>query len=176
MPRPLTSLLSATGVLLVLCSAGAAEAQSATANATSSATLLRPVSVSSTSNLSFGRIVLPSAGTGVVSVGTASDSVSASSGASALSGATTSRAAFSISGEGGQAVSVSVPASVVMTNAASGSITVTLTSSVAGSTTLSGTLGAAGTATFFVGGSFNASSTTSTGAYSGTFAVTVAYQ
>lgn len=176
MLRQLPRLISAMGALLVLCIAGAAQAQPATANATSSATLLRPVSISANSNLSFGRIVLPSSGTGVVTVGTGSDTVVASSGAAALTGATTSRAAFSISGEGGQAVSVSVPSTVVMTNPSSASITVTLTSSVAGSTTLSGTLGAAGSASFFVGGSFNASSTTSTGAYSGTFTVTVAYQ
>lgn len=159
-----------------LAAAEPAYAQSATASASSSATLLRPVALSATANLAFGRIVLPSSGTGSVSIANSADTVSASGGAVALAGGSPSRAAFSVSGEGGQAISVSVPATVTMTGPSSSTMVVTLSSSVASSTNLSGSLGAAGSATFYVGGSFAPTSTTTTGAYSGTFTVTVAYQ
>ncbi|MBU6394876.1 MAG: DUF4402 domain-containing protein [Sphingomonadales bacterium] len=164
---------AALGALFLATSA---QAQSASATATSSATLLRPVALSSSANLAFGRIVLPGSGTGSVTIGTAADTVSATGGAVALSGGSPSRAAFSVSGEGGQTVTVSVPASVTMSGPSSSTMAVTLTSSVSGSTTLSGSLGAAGSATFYVGGSFAPTATTTTGAYSGTFTVTVAYQ
>lgn len=171
MKRPLALSIAILGTAL----SGQAWAQSATATATSSATLLRPVAVSSSANLVFGRIVLPSSGTGTVTLGAASDTVTAAGGAAALAG-TTSRAAFSIAGEGGQAVTVSVPATVTMSGPSASSIAVSLTSSVSGSTSLSGSAGAAGSASFFVGGSFSVPSAAATGAYSGTFTVTVAYQ
>lgn len=167
-------LALSVGALAVAEPAHAQAVSSATA--TSSATLLRPVALSSSTNLAFGRIVLPSSGTGAVSIGTAADSVTASGGAVALSGGSPSRATFSISGEGGQAVTVTVPATVTMSGPSSSTLVVTLASSVSGSTNLSGALGAAGSATFYVGGSFAPTATTTTGAYSGTFTVTVAYQ
>ncbi|WP_054120431.1 DUF4402 domain-containing protein [Novosphingobium sp. AAP93] len=172
----LSKLIAASLGTLLFSTQAHAGTESASATVTSSATLLRPVALSSSANLAFGRIVLPSSGTGSVTIGTSADTVAASGGAVALAGGSPSRAAFSVSGEGGQAVTVTVPATVTMSGPSSSTMAVTLTSSVSGSTNLSGSLGAAGSATFYVGGSFAPTATTTTGAYSGTFTVTVAYQ
>ena len=91
-----------------------------------------------------------------------------------LNGITPTAAQFGVTGEGGQAVTVSVPATITM--AGSGpNITVTTSATGSGVQTLSGALGAAGTLTVRVGGSFPLTSTTASGSYSGTFTVTVAY-
>ena len=79
------------------------------------------------------------------------------------------RAAYNVTGEAGQTFSISVPTSFAMAHATAPSITVNLTPE-ATSGTLTG-----GAATFGVGGSFDISDTTATGAYSGNFTVTVAY-
>jgi hypothetical protein len=95
-------------------------------------------------------------------------------GATAFSPPTPARAGFTVSGEGGQAISVSVPASFTLSNGGAGSLTIT-TSNTATSPILSNSLGAAGTYAFYVGGGFSVSSTTPVGSYSGTYLVTVAY-
>ncbi len=91
-----------------------------------------------------------------------------------LSG-TSSRATYTVGGEGAQAFSITVPANFSMTRSGGAeTIVVTLTAS-ATSGTLSGALASSGTATFGVGGSMDLTSSTATGAYSGTFNVTVQY-
>jgi hypothetical protein len=157
-------------------SAGQAFAAPNTSSATSSAssTIIQPVTIAKDSDLAFGRIVKPASGTGTVAIANTADGVNAT-GAVALSGITTSRAKFTISGEGGQVVSVSVPASVTMTNGTD-ALNVTLTGDLPATPTLSGSLGATGTAALNVGGSFDLASTAKTGVYTGTFQVDVAYQ
>lgn len=153
-----------------------ASAQStANATATGSVTIVQPLTITKDADMAFGRIVRPSTGTGTVSLANTSDAVSATAGAVALTGITTSRAKFTINGEGAQAVTLTVPASFDMLNGTD-SLTVTLSPDLTSPVTLSGTLGAAGSASLNVGGSFSLPSTTPTGVYSGTFQVTVAYQ
>lgn len=154
----------------------AANAQSsATASANGSTTIVRPITITNTADLAFGRIVKPSTGTGTVAIADNADTVSAASGAVALSGITTSRAKFDIAGEGGQVISVAVPASFDMANGGD-TITVTLDPDLGSTTTLSGALAAAGSASLNVGGTFNVPAATPTGLYSGSFSVTVQYQ
>ena len=147
---------------------------SASTSASGSVTLLRPITITKTADLEFGRVVKPSTGTGTVSMTNASDAVTAASGAVAISGITTSRAKFTIDGEGGQGVSVTVPATFNIVNGAV-TITVTTTQNLGASTTLNNALGSAGSATLDVGGSFNVPSTNATGLYTGTLNVSVAY-
>ena len=147
---------------------------SASTSASGSVTLLRPITITKTADLEFGRVVKPSSGTGTVSMTNTSDATSAGSGAVAISGITTSRAKFTIDGEGGQGVSVTVPATFPITNGTD-TITVTTTQNLGASTTLSNALGAAGSASLNVGGSFSVPSANTTGLYTGTLNVSVAY-
>jgi hypothetical protein len=136
------------------------------------ATIIRSIAIAKTSDLVFGRVVKPLSGAGTVTI-------DATSGARTLSGAqgldtpTPSRAAFNVTGEGGQVFSVTVPATFDMTGPQT--MTVTTTSSVGATATLSSSLGSAGSLTVGVGGTAPINASTPNGDYSGSFIVTVAY-
>ena len=165
----------ATSVLAVALP-GVAHAQStASASASGSTTIVRPITITKTADMAFGTIVKPSSGTATIQLPSSGDTVSATGGAAAVSGGTLSRAKFAIGGEGGQAVSISVPASFNM-SMGSDTIAVTLTPDLAASVNLSNAAGSSGSATLNVGGQFSLPSTQATGVYSGSFTVTVAYQ
>lgn len=148
---------------------------SASQSTTGTATIIRPITLAKTSDIAFGRIVRPSTGTSTVTINPTTGARSISGGDGVLLSSTVSRAAYSVGGEGGQTYSITVPANFAMTRSGgSDTVTVNLVGT-ATSDTLSGSLGADGTNTFGVGGSFDVSNSTSTGAYSGTFTVTVQY-
>jgi hypothetical protein len=126
------------------------------------------------SDLAFGRIVRPSSGSSTVAIN-ADTGVRSVDGNGVLLSGSYSRAAYSVEGEGGQTVSLSLSALELTGPAESDPIAVTLVKS-ADTQVLSGSAGGDGAATFHVGGSFAVSNTTATGAYSGTFTATVAYQ
>ncbi|RYE03830.1 MAG: DUF4402 domain-containing protein [Sphingomonadales bacterium] len=156
--------------------AAPAFAQTGTDTATGSTTIVRPVTITKDADLAFGKIVRPPSGTSAVSMTDASDTVSADNGGLAV-GTGTSRAKFTINGEGAQVVTLTVPANFVMTRSGGAeTLTVTLDPDLGATTTLSSTLGTAGTKALNIGGSFSVLSTTVTGLYSGTFDVSVAYQ
>jgi hypothetical protein len=139
------------------------------------ANVFRPIALSGASNLAFGKIVRPRSGTGTVAVNATTGARTVTgTGVLGLNSPAPSRAAYSVSGEGGQLFSLSVPASFSMTGPGP-ALTVTLTSTASGSQTLSSAVGSAGTFSFGVGGSFPISSTTTTGAYTGSYGVTVQY-
>lgn len=150
-------------------------AQTNQASTTGSTTIVRPVTITKNADLVFGRVVRPSTGTGTVTLTTTSDTPTIDNGL-ILGGITTSHANYTINGEGGQAVSITIPASFTMSGPSASSLVVTLTKDVTGSETLSNALGAAGSKTVNIGGSFPLTATTTTGAYTGTFNVDVAYE
>jgi hypothetical protein len=167
----------ACGVALLgatITSAPAFAQASDNANAAGSTTIVQPLTISNTSGLAFGRIVKPTTGTGTVAIANTADTVSAGAGAVALTGITTSRAKFTINGEGAQGITITVPASFSLTNGTD-TIPVTLSSDRPASDTLSGSLGSAGTRALNVGGNFSLPAANTTGNYTGTFNVTVAY-
>jgi hypothetical protein len=137
------------------------------------ATVIRSIAISKVSDLVFGRVAAPASGSGTVVIDAITGAQSSTNGVATFASPSPSRAAFNVTGEGGQAFSVTVPASFVMSGPQS--MTVTTTSSVTGSPLLSGSLGAAGSFIFGVGGSAAISSTTLNGDYAGSFTVTVAY-
>jgi len=141
---------------------------------TAIATVYRPISVSLSSNLAFGKIVRPTSGSGTVTIDATSGARTMSAGAG-LNSPTPSRAAYSVTGEGGQLFSVAVPSTFVMSGSGGGSLTVTTSTTATASQALSSALGSAGSYSFGVGGSLPITSTTTTGSYSGTFSVTVQY-
>lgn len=162
--------------------AGTAHAQaSATSTTSASATIFRPITLTKNSDLRFGTIVRPATGSDTVTINAADGAreLSTNNAVALTSGAHQSptRATYTVSGEGGQAFSISVPASFNMTRSGGAeTLTITLTASAA-SGTLSGTLGNAssGSASFGVGGAMPLTSSTASGAYSGSFITTVSY-
>ena len=139
------------------------------------ASVFRPIALSGSTGLAFGRVVRPSTGTGTVTVNNSTGARTVTgTGALGLSSPTPSRASYTVSGEGGQVFSITVPTSFQMTGPGP-ALTVSLTPTASGSQTLPSALGSAGTFPFGVGGSFPISSTTTPGAYSGSYSVTVQY-
>jgi hypothetical protein len=145
----------------------------ATANV--QAFVARGISAARTSDLVFGRVVSPSGASGTISIapgGTVSGTLFRMPG-----GAARSAAAFTVSGEGGQAISVSIPASVYLSDGANTLSVATSNNLVGlpGDQFLSGAVNSAGTLNFNVGGTVTVPSATPAGTYSGTLTVTVSY-
>ena len=174
MKHALKIILAAAAVSAI---AAPAKAQSsATASTTASATIVQPITLTKNSDLAFGSVVKPTSGTNTVTINETTGARAVSgAGNAALATSTTSRAAYSVGGEGGQTFSITVPSTTTITRSG-GSETLTVNLVKTGATgTISGSIGSAGTAAFGVGGNFDVASTTVSGAYSGSFNVTVAY-
>lgn len=149
-------------------------AQSSSTTTTGTTTILQPVTIAQNNALAFGSIVRPTSGSSTITIGTGADTVT-TTGSALVAGGTKSRARYTVSGEGAQVVSVTMPATFNLSKAGATDLPVTLTRNPTGNLTLSGTAGTTGTASLDVGGSFPITSTTVTGDYSGTFTVSVAY-
>lgn len=145
-------------------------------NGTVTATVFRPISITKTADLAFGKVIRPTSGSGTVSLSTSGVLSVTGTGAGALASPAPTTGKFSVSGEGGQSVTVTIPSSFTMTSGAN-SLSVTTLSAGGGLQTLTNALGGAGSnpTAIVVGGSFPISSTTPPGAYSGTYSVTVQY-
>jgi len=168
-----TALKIALPVLLTAISGSAFAQSSASVTTTGSATIIQPITLTQGTGLAFGTIVRPGTGTGTVTIDPTTGARTVASGVVGLA-STTSRGVYTVNGEGGSTFSIAVPATFTLAGPSASTIAVTLTPT--GSTgTLSNALGTAGTASFGVGGNFSLSSTTVTGAYTGTYNVTVAY-
>ena len=146
---------------------------SASASANATTRIIQAISITKTADMAFGNVVKPSTGNGTYTIGNGADTVAASGTGAAAASGTTSRAKFTVTGEGAQTFAITVPATMTMTSGAN-NVTVNLTTAAA-TGTLSGALGASGTATVNVGGNFTIPSTQASGNYSGSFNVTVAY-
>lgn len=174
----MTRLMKIAAVVAALSAfAAPAYAQSsATQSTTGSVKIIQPMTMAKDTDLAFGSVVKPNSGTNTVAIDASNGTRALSGGGdAALAPSTSGRATYTVTGEGGQTFSITTPTTFDMTRqGGSETITVTLTKSAA-TGTLSGSLGSSGTATFGVGGSFSVASSTATGAYSGTFDVTVAY-
>lgn len=171
-------VLAAAAALAAVAIASPALAQSTgSATGTGSITVIRPLTVTKNADLKFGTVVRPATGSGTVAI-SAAGARSVTGGVVGLaSGDTPAAAQFTLDGEGGQSVSVTVPATFTMANG-SESLTVTTTNNLTGSAaaqTLSNALGSAGSLAFKVGGSVPITSTATTGVYTGSFIVSAAY-
>jgi Domain of unknown function (DUF4402) len=158
-------------VILTAISGSAFAQATASVTTTGSATLIQPITLTQGTGLAFGTIVRPGTGTGTVTIDSTTGARTLANGVVGL-GSTTSRAAYTVNGEGGSTFSIAVPATFNLTGPSTIAVALTPTGSTG---TLSNALGTAGTAGFGVGGNFSVGSTTATGTYSGTYDVTVAY-
>lgn len=167
--------LTAAATLAAVAVAVPAFAQSASTTGTGSITIVRPLTVTKNADLQFGTVVRPASGNGTVVVSNAG-ARSFTGGITGLAtGATPGAAQFTVEGEGGQSVSVTVPQTFQLVNG-SDSLQVTTSNNLSGSTqTLSNGLGSSGNMTFKVGGSVPVSNGTPLGVYTGTFTVSASY-
>ncbi|KQW82943.1 DUF4402 domain-containing protein [Brevundimonas sp. Root1279] len=171
-------LFAAAAALAVVAFAAPALAQSSVSTTgQGSITVIRPLTVTKNADLKLGTVVRPTTGSGTVAV-SAAGVRSVTGGVVGLSSGDTPQAAqFTVDGEGGQSVSVTVPATFTMANG-SDTLTVTTNNNLSGSAaaqTLSNAGGAAGSLSFKVGGTVPVASNAPTGVYTGTFTVSAAY-
>ena len=131
------------------------------------ATLLAPVSISSSGDLDFGDMI---------TTGTAGTVTVTPAGARTCSaevdclGGFPAAAAFDVTGEGGNTYSITLPSSATLTSGGDTMTIDTFTDDAGATPTLSG-----GSDTFNVGATLNVGATQAGGTYSGTFSVTVNY-
>ncbi|MBO9669165.1 MAG: DUF4402 domain-containing protein [Sphingobium sp.] len=162
--------------LSVLAISGPAFAQASDAETTTaSVTLAQPIALSETAALQFGLVAKGTTGSNTIVINetTGSRSLGGGGNASLVTGGTTGRAAYSVTGQDGATFSITLTSSSInLTDGGTGSLAATLTRS-ATTGTLTG-----GTATFGIGGTLtvdNTDANDAAGAYSGDFEVTVAY-
>lgn len=159
------------GALLVLLAAPAAAVSPAT-QASATARVYRPLTISLIQNLDFGTIVL---GTGtwsgeVVSMSQAG-AVTCGSGSNLTCSGTPQAAKYQVLGTSNSTVTIGSP----NFNLSNGAATLAFTPNAPATVNL-GPAGPVQGVTFSIGGSISLSSTTPDGVYTGTFAVTANYQ
>ncbi len=171
--RKIIPLITGGAALAALASPALAQ-NTQTATATGTATIIQAISVSAATNLGFGTIVKPSSGTSTIVVSTAgSRSFAGGGNAVAANTGGVSAASFVVKGEGGSAVSMTVPLTFSMTAGTNTLVVTTTSTTTAGN--LSGGIGAVGSFTVGVGGSFPLATNTASGSYSGNLVVTAQY-
>jgi hypothetical protein len=124
-------------IAIVILGFSATSFAQSTATASSTATLVVPLSISKTTDMDFG-VVASSANAGTIIMSNAG-AVSQTGGSSVISG-TTSTAVFHVTGAGTESISVAYPTSLALAGVPSGSLTL---SSIAAD---------CGNSTFLVGG------------------------
>ncbi len=168
------TLLAVTPALIALGSAAPAAAQSATGDA--SVTIIRPATITANTDMVFGTIIRPATGNGTVVLSAAATTArSVTGGVVALASTTPTAAKFTIVGEGGQSMSVSVPETFPLTPTSGLDLTVTTSNNIGSGVTLSNALGSEGSFVLYVGGSLPVTDSTPTGTYTGSFTVTASY-
>jgi len=133
----------------------------------------RSLSVSKTADLMFGRIQIPASGSSTITLNDNTGARTATGSAFLYPTPAPTRAAFTISGEGGQQVSLTVPTTMNLTGPST--LPVSITDTAPASPSLNSGLGSAGSYSFTVGGSFTITSATPTGAYAGVLLISVDY-
>ena len=159
------------GVLMSIFSlnAFADGGSNATANATASARIIKPIVLTNNQALIFGNIA-SSATLGTVSISTANVRTS-SGGVTPSAVGDFKQAIYAASGEDNATYSILLPGTVTIT---SGSNNMEVTNFVSDPGT-TGTLSAAGTQTINLGATLNVGPNQPTGDYTGTYNVTIAY-
>ena len=170
MTNLLRMTLAASVAALTLTSAPAVAAPTSSSNgpATARARIVKPLTLTRTSHMDFGDIVVQDAGVATLAMGGA-----LTCSVTLTCAATGTPAAYLVTGTNNQVVTVSAP-DVTLTNAANPGTPLTLDLNAPASILLPNS-GATGE-NFSVGGSIAVAATTREGVYTGDLAVTVDYQ
>jgi Domain of unknown function (DUF4402) len=148
-------------------------AAAATQNATVTANIVKPLSLTSLQSLDLGTITLKPGTWSGATVGISRAGVFTCANTNLVCTGATQVATYNVTGTNNQTIRIAAP-DVTLSNVADASKTLTLVVDNPGTVTLpsSGTKGL----NFALGGSITLSSTAASGTYQGTFAVTVDYQ
>jgi hypothetical protein len=170
------------GALVALLLSGAsvpalAQVNTSTATGAGSVTIIRPITVTADKALLFGTLIRPATGSGDATVANAGGLTVTGGIFSLASGGASQAAEFTIKGEAGQAFTLNVADNFNLTH---GTDTLTVTTNqniVDGTITPTGAVGDVADAVTLVkvGGKITVASSTPSGLYSGTFAVTATY-
>jgi hypothetical protein len=157
--------------ILALC--GALPAAAATQNASVTANIVKPLSLSSLQNLDLGTITLKPGTWSGATVGISRAGVFNCASTNLICTGATQVASYNVTGTNNQTIRISAP-DVILKNQADATKTLTLVVDNPGTVVLpsSGSKGI----NFSLGGSITLSASAASGTYQGTFAVTVDYQ
>ncbi len=163
------SFAVAAAAVMVIVPAG--KALAASAQGTASATIVQAIGISAGDALRFGNAAPDAVNPGTVIVGT--DGSRSNTGGVTLSEmAAYGAASFEVSGDPNATYTITLPASILLSDGGENQMTVDgFVSNPNGTGTLSG----AGSQTINVGATLNVSAGQATGSYSGTFEVSVDY-
>lgn len=168
--KALLALAVVAGSLGQASAAIAVQDSASDATATAGARIIAPITIVKGTNLNFGDIV---AGASVGTVVIDNTGARTHTGGTTLGSASAiSKATFDVGGQAASTYTISLPASVVITETGGGTMTVDgFNSNPAGT----GTLDGSGAQTINVGATLNVGSPQAQGSYTGTYTVTVAY-
>lgn len=164
-------ILALAAAWSALC--GALPAAAATQNASVTANIVKPLSLSSLQNLDLGTITLKPGTWSGATVGISRAGVFNCASTNLICTGATQVASYNVTGTNNQTIRISAP-DVILKNQADATKTLTLVVDNPGTVVLpsSGSKGI----NFSLGGSITLSSSAASGTYQGTFAVTVDYQ
>lgn len=158
------SLFAAAAVLGV-AAFGASGANAATANGTANATVLTAISIAAVSALDFG-----SMGNAANTITISTAGVRSATDNSQLAGGTVGAAQFTVTGSGATAYTITLPGAILINNGGNNMTVNNFAHNAGGTPALVG-----GTDTFEVGADLTVGAAQVTGAYTGTFVMTVNY-
>ena len=162
-------ILAVLGLALITVTGAQATVSGASATASATADIIAPIAIIniSGSTLAFGQIVPVAAGTVTV----ATDGTRTFSGVQIVPASPTTAAQFQVTGNPNNTFSITLPASTTISSGTNNMTVDAFTSNP----TSTGTLDNTGNKTLNVGGTLHVAANQAIGHYTGTFAVTVAY-
>jgi hypothetical protein len=153
--------------ILAAAMAAAAGAHAASASASGTATVIAPMTISKTADLRFGSFA-PTTSAGSVVISTAGARSGTNVSLSSLN--TGGAAGFSVTGDTTATYTITLPSSATLSGPGTSMTISNFTSNPSGTGTLSG-----GAGTIAVGGTLAVNASQASGAYSGSFSVSVDY-
>ncbi len=168
-------ILAATAASLFF---GATAASADTESATATANILEAITVTKVNDLAFGTIVVGTTGGNVTM---SNDGVDTRGCGTLTCSGTATAAEFTVDGTGDEAITVTVPATVVLSDGSDNPLTTTvdennyMTATLSSNMAATDTIDSDGSSDLFVGGSLAVAGGQASGAYTGTFNVTVNY-
>ena len=166
--KNLTKVLAIASILIAGSTASFAQA---TATASASATIVTPISISKTTDMSFGNVAVSAsiAGTAILTPSGSRSTGGAGGVTLPVTTGTVAAAAFTVSGQGSYTYSITLPSSCTLSSG-SNTMTVNAFTSLPATT---GALSAGGTQTLTVGATLNVSAAQAAGSYTNAAGVPV---
>lgn len=168
--KNLTKILLGAIAVSAIATSASAQGTVTSPSASVGITVIQPITITKTADLQFGRVIR---GAGSISVA-ADNTVTTDLQTPGTPGARTA-ASFTVKAEGGQALAWTIPTTVTLTGPGSGN-TLTVNTIAGTPVTTAQSLGTEQTYTRAVGGTVAIAANQASGEYTGTLAITVAYQ